>query len=1038
MGRDLNEMRKFKILTTLGSWGLALSLVLSFAMIPTPAFAGDKNRPPASRPPLVSQTDAEAGTGTIVKSWTPARVKQAIDALGLGTPGVDPGDVLELPADPGANTILGFNNLSNLYGNFTFTSGITLNTTTGVLYLAPRPVVPLTCVDSTDGNPGALAITPTVGRGEVFVDLTVEDADGCTVTFSEVGATQGTVVHVTNISAANTASVATSAGVTQLVEGSPFVMAAKDTLDLKYSGTEWQEFGRVTNSRAFGSVSATDFYLSHPDVAHGITSITATDDYLAAFQIGAAGGADVYGLTDGDQAGAFRITGIIGAADPTDNSPAVIFRAGKKDGTGWQALGAAESAFAFYNYTTPIGWAYGNGEWILPSIQSTPIGSTIAAAGTFTTATANTGFAAKNGDTSAGFVDLFEDSDNGTAYTRIIGLADQGAGGTLTVGTTFTDAKWCSYATATGFTCAEDAPAGAGDITSVLGNTGGAVPYLFQTWTAFAGADTTPDVMAAQHYATGGADTYSNFDDGGDSSTIREGQTLDVLCLHAAVFDFTSSSLFSPYGADYTCAAGEIMSFKYDFTNSKWRWQNPRLTGTFATDYATPAGVLEDLVTLSGVAANAEHLGAFDGSTITDNQTIKAALQLLETAFEALPGGHDAVTLAASATDILGLSTQEVSFDTQTAATVLAGPATGDPAAPTFRALAATDLGTTLEPTFPSVSLGAAGVKLTGDGDGALTILGLGDGNDENLVLNFDDVENTVGITSGTGVTTIDASTIELKASKFTSGAADGERFMNIDNSTEYKTTGPAEGDISCAADSDTCARYNGAAWVPFVFAGQATGGIVLGDASPDADGEYGYASNAFVWFANSEDFNVTATSDMWTFASNTGAAFTFTPALTVTGTLTANGATTLGDGGDDVKLVIRENTTDATWNGITLTRTCAATTTFGQPVYIDSAGKAALADADAAATMPAIGLCVVAAAQADDPCTILTHGTITHDTWTWTAGNTIYVADGDAGALTATVGDLSDTNDVVQKVAIALSDDTLLVMPSLTTIVLE
>ena len=43
---------------------------------------------------------------------------------------------------------------------------------------------------------------------------------------------------------------------------------------------------------------------------------------------------------------------------------------------------------------------------------------------------------------------------------------------------------------------------------------------------------------------------------------------------------------------------------------------------------------VDDLITLSGVAENAEHLGAFTGSTITDNVTIKAALQALETACE--------------------------------------------------------------------------------------------------------------------------------------------------------------------------------------------------------------------------------------------------------------------------------------------------------------------------------------------------------------------------------------------------------------------
>ena len=42
----------------------------------------------------------------------------------------------------------------------------------------------------------------------------------------------------------------------------------------------------------------------------------------------------------------------------------------------------------------------------------------------------------------------------------------------------------------------------------------------------------------------------------------------------------------------------------------------------------------DDLVTLSGVAENATNLGTFTGSTIADSQTIKAALQALETACE--------------------------------------------------------------------------------------------------------------------------------------------------------------------------------------------------------------------------------------------------------------------------------------------------------------------------------------------------------------------------------------------------------------------
>ena len=43
---------------------------------------------------------------------------------------------------------------------------------------------------------------------------------------------------------------------------------------------------------------------------------------------------------------------------------------------------------------------------------------------------------------------------------------------------------------------------------------------------------------------------------------------------------------------------------------------------------------VDHLITLSGVADASDHLGTFSGSTITDNQTIKAAIQLLETEIE--------------------------------------------------------------------------------------------------------------------------------------------------------------------------------------------------------------------------------------------------------------------------------------------------------------------------------------------------------------------------------------------------------------------
>lgn len=69
---------------------------------------------------------------------------------------------------------------------------------------------------------------------------------------------------------------------------------------------------------------------------------------------------------------------------------------------------------------------------------------------------------------------------------------------------------------------------------------------------------------------------------------------------------------------------------------------------------------------------------------------------------------HAAVSLAASADTLLGISTQELSLDTQIANRIFAGPVSGGDAAPTFRAMVAADLGTGLTPTF-------AGLNLTGN-----------------------------------------------------------------------------------------------------------------------------------------------------------------------------------------------------------------------------------------------------------------------------------------------------------------------------------
>lgn len=73
-------------------------------------------------------------------------------------------------------------------------------------------------------------------------------------------------------------------------------------------------------------------------------------------------------------------------------------------------------------------------------------------------------------------------------------------------------------------------------------------------------------------------------------------------------------------------------------------------------DIAGNAADIADLVSLSGVAANSTNLGTFTGATISDSQTVKAALQDLETALEEIDANADDLIslsgVAENATDL--------------------------------------------------------------------------------------------------------------------------------------------------------------------------------------------------------------------------------------------------------------------------------------------------------------------------------------------------------------------------------------------------
>lgn len=218
---------------------------------------------------------------------------------------------------------------------------------------------------------------------------------------------------------------------------------------------------------------------------------------------------------------------------------------------------------------------------------------------------------------------------------------------------------------------------------------------------------------------------------------------------------------------------------------------------------------------------------------------------------------HDALTLAGTPeTNVFSLSSQELSFDTQTANYIFAGPTTGAAAAPTFRALVTDDipdLSGTYQP-LDSTLTALAGIAITVDGNnvtfpgGVITTAA----NGSRIVSTLDNTTTLTFLTAGTYGWYFD----------------NGVPYFNI-NGTGYKS----------------------------MYEGGSFGGLIFGDSSPDTAGEMGYASGKFLFFgANSEDFyiEVGSASDKVTLGSNTSVSEVNFSALNLvtTGTITGLSAT--------------------------------------------------------------------------------------------------------------------------------------------------
>jgi hypothetical protein len=122
----------------------------------------------------------------------------------------------------------------------------------------------------------------------------------------------------------------------------------------------------------------------------------------------------------------------------------------------------------------------------------------------------------------------------------------------------------------------------------------------------------------------------------------------------------------------------------------------------------------------------------------------------------------------------------------------------------------------------------------------------------------------------------------------------------------------------------------------------------------------------------------------------------------------------------------------DHTGSGTIVSMTAGETLVAGDVVYFKSDGKVWKADADAAGCFPAIGISL-SGVNADAAANILLHGIFRDDTYTWTVGGVLYLAD-TPGAMTHTAP--STATDVVQVVGVAIHADRVLFNPSYNMVV--
>ena len=171
--------------------------------------------------------------------------------------------------------------------------------------------------------------------------------------------------------------------------------------------------------------------------------------------------------------------------------------------------------------------------------------------------------------------------------------------------------------------------------------------------------------------------------DGGSSFTskrITKANLLNGYATESYVTTAVANLVDSAPGAldtlnELAAAIGDDANYATTVTNAIAAETTAR--GTAVTNLTSVVNEIDanadDLITLSGVAEQATSLGAFSGTTIADNKTIKEALQTLETAVESKGNATSLTSLTTAVGDLntlTGVAQNATNLGTFTGSTI--------------------------------------------------------------------------------------------------------------------------------------------------------------------------------------------------------------------------------------------------------------------------------------------------------------------------------------------------------------------------------